>query len=62
MERAKSGQVQMVIEVVDEGGDPSRGAGDRRSRRTVRIHATPQWNHSNSFVRNERGVDREYRK
>jgi hypothetical protein len=62
MERAKSGQVQMVIEVVDEGGDPSRGAGDRRSRGTVRIHATPQWNHSNSFVRNERGVDREYRK
>jgi hypothetical protein len=48
IERAKSDQLVM-IEVVDEGGGSTRG-GIRRSRHTNRIHATPQWNHSNSFV------------
>lgn len=50
IKRAKSGQVKLVLEIVDGGGDSTRGAGgDRRSRNTDRIHATPQLNHRHPY-------------
>ena len=51
LKRAKSDMVTVVIDCVDEGGDPTRGEkAHRRRRGTVRIHATPQLNHSDPFV------------